>query len=202
MQAFVTDVLFAEKSDSDGDGVTDDVDRCPGTPGGVAVDRWGCPLDSDKDGVIDPKDACPDTPMGTKVDAKGCAIAAPVPTATKSAQVTAAGTWLYKDIQFENNKSDLRESSIPTLNEIVEALNAQPGLNIEIQGHTDGSGTRAYNLDLSQRRAQSVKAYLEGQGIGAGRMTTKGFGPDRPIDTNSTKEGRARNRRVEVKPMQ
>ena len=92
-------------------------------------------------------------------------------------------------------------SSFPSLNEVAAALNAQPGLKVEIHGHTDGSGARAYNQDLSQRRAESVKAYLESNGIDASRMTAIGFGPDRPIDSNATKEGRTRNRRVEFKPV-
>ena len=162
------------------------------------MDRSGCPLDSDHDGVRDDLDQCPGTPVGTKVDDKGC----PVPMATKSAEVTAAGTWIYKDIQFETNRSDLKESSYPILNEIVAALKAQPNLKIEIQGHTDNTGAHAYNVRLSQKRAESVQAYLESKGIDSARMTSKGFGPDRPIDTNNTKQGRARNRRVELKPIQ
>jgi len=88
------------------------------------------------------------------------------------------------------------------LNEIVAALEAQRDLKIEIQGHTDSSGTRSYNMGLSQRRAASVKAYLESKNIDASRLTTRGFGPDRPIASNATKEGRAKNRRVEIKPIQ
>lgn len=198
MNAFVKEVLLAQKTDSDGDGVVDDRDQCPDTPRGVKVDAVGCPLDSDGDGVLDYKDQCPGTPRGTEVDVRGC----PIPVASKSAEVTETGTWIYKDIQFENNKADLRDSAYPTLNEITDALKAQPGLKIEIQGHTDITGSREYNLGLSQRRAQSVKSYLEIQGIEPSRMTTIGYGPDRPIDTNATSEGRARNRRVEIKPLQ
>ena len=197
MNAFVKEVLLADLADSDGDGVTDDKDKCPNTPSGVKVDMNGCPLDSDKDGVLDHLDKCPGTPMGVKVDADGC----PIPVPTKSAEVTEAGTWIYKDIQFEVNKADLKESSIPTLNEIVDALNAQSGLNIEIQGHTDSTGAHDYNVGLSQRRAQSVRNYLISKGIDPSRMTSKGYGPDRPIASNTTKEGRARNRRVEINPL-
>lgn len=198
MKAFVKEVLFGDLADSDGDGVTDDKDKCPNTPRGVKVDRSGCALDSDGDGVADYKDKCPNTPKGAKVDASGCPLAA----LTKGAEVTKAGTWIYKDIQFEVNKADLRESSYPTLNEIVAALNAQPNLKIEIQGHTDSTGSHAYNVGLSQKRAQSVKNYLASKGIDGKRMTYKGFGPDQPIATNKTKAGRARNRRVEIKPIQ
>ncbi len=197
MNAFVREVLLSGEADSDGDGVIDAKDKCPDTPRGVKVDMSGCPLDSDKDGVPDAKDQCPGTPEGVQVDAKGC----PLPVPTKSAEVTAEGTWIYKDIQFEVNKADLRRSSYPVLDEIAGALKAQPGLNIEIQGHTDSTGAHDYNVGLSRRRAQSVKAYMVSKGIESGRMTTKGYGPDRPIASNTTKEGRARNRRVEVKPI-
>ena len=115
--------------------------------------------------------------------------------------MTDAGTWLYKDIRFENNKADLKRSSYGTLNEISTALRTQPKLTIEIQGHTDGKGARSYNLTLSRHRAQSVKAYLETQGIDPTRMTIRGYGPDRPIASNASKEARAMSRRVEIKPI-
>lgn len=197
MNAFVKEVLLVDAADSDGDGVMDSKDRCPNTPRGVKVDKYGCPLDSDGDGVYDYKDLCPGTPKGVKVDAKGC----PLPLTTKSAEVTKKGTWIYKDIQFELNKSDLRSSSYPVLNDIVTALKAQPNLKIEIQGHTDSTGAHGYNMTLSEKRAQSVKAYLIAKGIANSRLTTKGYGPDMPIDSNATKDGRARNRRVEIKPL-
>jgi OOP family OmpA-OmpF porin len=202
MNAFVRDVLFTAKRDSDGDGVADDVDRCPATPPGAVVNADGCRPDSDGDGVFDAQDQCPGTAAGAPVDTTGCPIPAPEPAATDSAEITAAGTWLYKDIQFDTNRANLKASSHETLDEIARALEAQTMLNIEIQGHTDSRGTRGYNLELSQKRAASVKAYLVNQGIDASRMSTKGFGPDRPIESNATQEGRARNRRVEVKPIQ
>lgn len=197
MHGFVGDVLLSEKMDSDRDGVVDDKDRCPGTPAGVKVDMNGCPRDSDNDGVLDAEDKCPDTPAGSKVDQTGCLV----PVASKSAEVTAAGTWIYKDIEFESNKADLKQSSFGTLSEITAALNVQQALRIEIQGHTDSRGAKAYNMSLSEKRAQSVRAYLASKGIDPSRMTTQGYGPDRPIASNATKEGRARNRRVEIKPM-
>ncbi len=198
MNAFVREVLLTGLNDRDGDGVPDRKDKCPNTPTGVKVDMSGCPLDSDRDGVPDYKDQCPGTPAGVKVDSNGC----PLPVPTKSAEVTAAGTWIYKDIQFEVNKANLRQSSFPVLNEIVGALEAQPDLKIEIQGHTDSTGAHDYNVGLSKRRAESVKAYLVSKGIASHRLTTRGYGPDRPIASNTTREGRARNRRVEVKPIQ
>lgn len=196
MAGFVKAVLLSELKDSDGDGVPDASDRCPGTPRNVPVDDKGCPLDSDGDGVYDNMDRCPDTGTGVKVDQFGC----PMPTATKSAIVTAEGTWIYKGIHFDNNSAALKASSYPVLGEIVEGMKQQPELKVEIQGHTDISGTHAYNMSLSQRRADAVKAYLVSKGIAAERMITKGYGPDRPIATNKTGEGRADNRRVEFKP--
>jgi OOP family OmpA-OmpF porin len=198
MNRFVSGILLSEKMDRDGDRVADGLDRCPDTPPGVKVDQYGCPLDRDNDSVADFKDDCPDTAAGTVVDTSGCAKVV----ASKSAEVTDAGTWLYKEIQFENNKADLKPGSYSTLYEISAALKAQAGLTIEIQGHTDGRGARSYNLLLSQNRAQSVKTYLETQGIDPARMTVRGYGPDRPIASNDSKEGRAKNRRVEIKPIQ
>jgi OOP family OmpA-OmpF porin len=196
MNAFVEDVLIAGKADSDGDGVSDDKDRCPGTPRGVVVDMQGCPVDSDKDGVPDYKDQCPDTPLGTRVDAKGCPP--PKPTLGKT---TAAGTYVFKDIQFDNNRASLKSSSYPTLNKIAGALVAQPDMKVEIQGHTDSSGKRDYNVGLSQQRAEAVKAYLVNKGVDSERLVPRGYGPDRPIASNSTAQGRANNRRVEFKPI-
>lgn len=196
MNAFVKDVLISGKADSDGDGVADDRDRCPGTPRGVTVDTQGCPLDSDKDGVPDFKDRCPNTPRGASVDARGCPP--PKPTLGK---VSKAGTYVFKDIQFESNKANLKTSSYPTLNNIADVLKAQPDMKVEIQGHTDSRGKHDYNVGLSQRRAETVKAYLVTRGVDSERMVPRGYGPARPIAPNSTAQGRASNRRVEFKPI-
>jgi OOP family OmpA-OmpF porin len=183
--------------DRDGDGVADHMDRCPGTDAGVAVDAKGCPLDTDGDGVIDANDKCPATPAGTRVDATGC----PKPVATKSAKVTAAGTWAYEDIRFASGKAELTAGSTPVLKEIADALRANPDLRVEIQGHTDSAGSVALNEGLSQQRADAVRDYLIDQGIAPERMTAKGYGPHRPIADNNTADGRAQNRRVELKPL-
>lgn len=200
MAAFVQDVLLAGLADSDGDGVPDDEDRCPDTPRGASVDTSGCPIDSDGDGVYDYVDKCPGTPAGTKVDADGCPI--PIPVATKSAEVTDAGTWIYKDVQFEINKADLKSSSYQVLDEIAEGLKTQPSLKVEVQGHTDSTGSPDYNMKLSQARAESVKRYLVDRGIAAERLIAKGYGLTRPLVPNDTAENRAKNRRVEFAPMQ
>jgi len=197
MAAFVRKVLLTKLADSDGDGVPNVDDRCPGTARGVAVDIRGCPKDSDKDGVIDSLDRCPGTPAGVRVDKTGC----PLPQTAPKAVVTKSGTWIYRDVQFENNRSDLKPSSYPVLDDLVGYLKANPGVRVEIQGHTDSRGSRAYNMKLSQRRAESVMAYLASKGIAADRMTARGYGPDQPIASNDTARGRAENRRVEFKPI-
>jgi adhesin transport system outer membrane protein len=187
--------------DSDSDGVPDFRDKCPGTQPGTAVDTNGCAPDSDGDGVPNPKDRCPGTPAGVMVDAKGCPKKEK-PQASKSAQVTSTGTFLYKDIKFETNKWDLKSSSYDVLDEIAAWLKSKPNLMVEIQGHSDSRGKRWYNIVLSQKRAQAIIAFLVHKGIDAGRMTPKGYGPDRPIGSNDTAAGRAQNRRVEIKPLQ
>lgn len=111
-------------------------------------------------------------------------------------------SWVFNDIKFDFDKATLRPESYPVLDGIYEALRDNPGLKVEIQGHTCAIGTDAYNMGLSQRRANTVFEYLKDKGIDASRMTTEGFGESQPIDSNKTREGRANNRRVEFKPVQ
>jgi adhesin transport system outer membrane protein len=189
----------SQNVDSDGDGILDDNDQCPGTPAGVVVGREGCPVDGDLDTVPDYRDKCPNTPLGEMVDDKGCPRVKPKE--SKSAMVTDSGTFLYKDIQFETNKWDLKPHSHTVLDEITGWLKSNPGLVVEIQGHTDNKGDRNFNIALSQKRAQSVITYLKHKGIDTARMTSIGYGPDRPIADNHTVQGRSKNRRVEIKPI-
>jgi OmpA-OmpF porin, OOP family len=201
MAGFVRQVLLAELQDSDGDGVADVDDRCPGTPKGVAVDASGCPLDSDGDGVADYLDRCPGTPVGVAVDKDGCPVPKAAATPTKSAVVTSEGTWIFKGVQFETNSAELKTASYPVLDEIVAGMKEQPELRVEIQGHTDSRGSKALNDRLSQQRAESVMAYLVSKGISRDRLTARGYGPDKPVASNDTVQGRAENRRVELKPL-
>ena len=108
---------------------------------------------------------------------------------------------VFKDINFESDKAVLMASSTPTLEEIVKILNDFPNVSVEIQGHTDSTASEAHNMDLSQRRAKTVMEYLISRGIPASRLTAQGYGESRPIDTNATAAGKAKNRRVELKPI-
>jgi OOP family OmpA-OmpF porin len=176
--------------DSDGDGVTDDLDKCPGTPRGEKVDAKGCllPKDSDGDGVMDNNDKCPDTAAGTKVDANGCPQ---LFEATK-------GTLVLEGVNFATSKAELTPEAREVLDRVAISLQAYPEIRVEVAGHTDNKGARALNVRLSQKRAESVRDYLVGKGIAADRMVAKGYGPDAPLATNDTDEGRAHNRRTEL----
>ena len=140
-------------------------------------------IDTDKDGVPDTDDACPGTPLGAKVDKRGC--------------------WtLNTDYLFDFDKSVVKVQYYPFLDELVPVLKNNPALRVEIQGHTDSTGTDVYNQSLSERRAKAVVAYLtKKKGIDASRLTAIGFGEKNPIYSNATREGRAKNRRVELNPI-
>ncbi|NJK32791.1 MAG: OmpA family protein [Deltaproteobacteria bacterium] len=179
------------RSDRDGDGFYDDEDSCP-DEAGVAPD--GCPIrDSDGDGIDDPVDACvsePETVNGFE-DGDGC------PDVLPEALVRFNGS--IEGITFETGKATIRRESLPTLDAAVQTLLEYPDVRIEIAGHTDSKGKREDNLELSKARADSVASYLVGMGVEESRITTVGFGPDVPVDSNETKAGRAKNRRIEFR---
>ncbi|MHB8336776.1 MAG: OmpA family protein [Ignavibacteriaceae bacterium] len=184
--------------DSDGDGVPDYLDKCPNTPAGVKVDATGCPLDSDGDGVPDYLDKCPNTPAGVQVDSTGCPIKkADTVVVTQPAEIESIV--LSGDANFEFNKSKLLSNAYAVLDSLVGTMKAHPEYKWEVGGYTDGIGSASYNKKLSQRRAQSVVDYLVSQGVSRNDLKIVGYGKDDPIATNSTNEGRAMNRRVEIK---
>lgn len=102
-------------------------------------------------------------------------------------------------IYFDYDKAELKRESFPDLERAVSFLQRNPDLNVEIAGHTDSVGSDAYNKGLSQRRAESVREYMIGKGIARGRLTARGYGEEEPVADNGTEEGRARNRRVEMR---
>ena len=179
--------------DSDGDGVYDGIDRCPNTPKGAVVDANGCPKDSDGDGVPDGLDKCPDTPRGAKVDANGCPIETKAPDLFKD-----RGTLVLEGVNFETDKWDILPASAAILDRVAASLRDWPEVKVEVEGHTDSTGGHDHNMQLSDKRAHSVMDYLASKGVDASRMTANGYGETKPVADNKTKDGRAKNRRVEL----
>ena len=177
--------------DTDGDGVHDGIDRCPNTPTGTPVNATGCPRDTDGDGVHDGIDQCPNTAAGTPVDARGCA------------RIFEEGktTLILDGVTFATGRAELTVDAMTILDGVAASLVESADVNVEIQGHTDVTGSRALNVRLSGQRAESVRLYLIQKGVVATRLTARGYGPDQPVAPNTTTEGRAQNRRVELKRM-
>ena len=177
--------------DSDGDGVPDYMDKCPNTPTAVQVDENGCPLDSDHDGVPDYKDKCANTPAGTQVDDKGCPIVKEDKPEPKQF-VLSSGT------NFAFGKTSLLPSASTELDIIVEAVKAHPNSEWKIIGYTDNIGSNKINQKVSLQRAQSVLNYFIKRGLRSNQFEVVGMGEKNPIASNSTENGRAKNRRVEI----
>ena len=208
-------------TDSDRDGVPDGPDQCPNTPVGATVDTNGCPVDSDRDGVPDGIDKCPNTPARTEVDTAGCQRSSDTdgdgiddtkdkcPGTAAGTRVDAAGCPILfteaktpvvlRGVTFETGRSALKPDSYTILDIVAASLVANPGIKIEIGGHTDNTGASATNLRLSQARADAVRAYLASKGVAPERMVSKGYGAAQPVAQNTTATGRAQNRRVELR---
>jgi outer membrane protein OmpA-like peptidoglycan-associated protein len=179
--------------DNDGDGVPDKTDRCPDEPGDRARD--GCPLDdADQDGIADANDRCPGQPETRNgyLDTDGCPDIPPT-----RVRVTTTRIELLEPLSFTSGTADISEGKA-ALDEVARVLADDPTLRLRIEGHTDSQGDPAANLELSERRAGSVRVYLVRLGVAAERLQAQGFGAQRPIDTNRTEAGRTRNRRVEL----
>lgn len=175
--------------DTDGDGLNDEVDACPDKPGTVEFN--GCPIpDSDGDGVNDKEDKCPTEP-GPKEN-NGC----PVPV---KQEIVEKVNYVAKNVLFKTGSDKLTNDSYKVLDELVDVMKKNPGLRLTIDGHTDNTGTPQINLVLSQKRADAVKNYLVQKGIDTARIKAVGHGQEQPVADNNTAEGRARNRRVEMK---
>lgn len=200
--------------DGDNDGVPDHLDQCPDTPVGVQVGNDGCPLDSDNDGVPDYLDQCPDTPAGTPVDNQGCPLEAEdsdgdgvpddedqcpdTPPGVEVDEVGCSKPVVLEGVHFKFDSAQLTSQAREVLDEVAESLQANPDVEVLIEGYTDSIGSSAYNQRLSQLRAESAMNYLVSQGIEQSRLKAVGYGEKCPIATNATKEGRAQNRRVEL----
>jgi outer membrane protein OmpA-like peptidoglycan-associated protein len=179
--------------DSDNDGVADDIDRCPLQAEDVDgyQDDDGCPdLDNDLDGIPDAQDKCPTQPetFNNVDDTDGCPDAKEI-----------GKQFILRGINFESGSAALTPDSHPVLDQVIASLNSYPEVRLEIRGHTDSQGPAAFNLQLSQKRAESVRQYLINGGIAADRITAIGVGEEEPISSNGTAEGRSQNRRIEFK---
>ena len=173
--------------DTDGDGVYDNEDKCIQTPG--AKENLGCPWpDKDGDGVFDKDDACPTIPG--LPENKGC------PKLEKKELETIK--YAFENLEFETGKDIIRTHSFPSLNSLAALLVSKPSYGLKIEGHTDNVGSDEKNMILSQKRADAVKAYLMKKGVKSTYLETYGYGETKPIATNETKEGKQKNRRVEM----
>lgn len=173
--------------DADGDGVADADDKCPNVAGPAA--NGGCPWpDTDGDGVLDKDDKCPDV-KGTVAN-NGC------PEVSEEVQKTL--NEYAKTILFDTGKSTIKAQSQAVLADIIKILNEYPTAKFTVEGHTDSVGSDASNQTLSESRALAVKDYLTKNGVDEFRLSSKGYGESKPIDTNNTAKGRANNRRVEI----
>ena len=217
----------ADDRDGDGDGVVDRIDHCVNTPSGCIVDEWGCQTDADGDGVCDGLDKCLNTPKGEKVDAQGCSqnqrtlnsqrqpapspapevkdIVPPAarppkpgaPVSEMERQLVEGGKIRLENVYFETNSANLLPESEATLTEAGETLEKFPTLRIEVQGHTDTRGSNAYNMRLSQARAESVRMYLlDHFHLSATHYVAKGYGETEPETRERNDEELLRNRRV------
>jgi OOP family OmpA-OmpF porin len=180
--------------DRDGDGIPDNIDKCPDEPEDKDgfQDQDGCPdLDNDNDGVPDLQDRCPNMPG--PLENQGC------PKQYKMIIVTREKIQITQQIKFQTAKSDIvGRDSFEILDEVAQALRDNAQIKkIRVEGHTDSVGGDEYNLELSQRRADEVKAQLLKRGVEPERMEAVGYGKTRPIATNATASGRQENRRTE-----
>jgi OOP family OmpA-OmpF porin len=139
--------------------------------------------DLDGDGVPNERDKCPNTRPGAVVDLDGCEVEAVIS---------------LDGVYFDFDKATLRPEGIAVLNEAAALLKTNDRVVVEVAGHTDSVGSEQYNQGLSERRANTVRDYLVGQGITATRLTARGYGEVQPVATNDTDEGRQLNRRVEL----
>jgi len=179
-------------ADRDSDGIFDAEDACLDVPGIRTADPAtnGCPLDSDGDKITDMSDACPHQP--------GVASPDPSRNGCPMAQIDQGQILIAEQVQFETGSAQIRPESDGVLQAVLAILVKHPEITlISVEGHTDNRGTRELNIGLSRDRAASVVQWLVYHGVSRDRLTSTGFGPDRPIADNNSDAGRQKNRRVE-----
>jgi len=172
------DELNKMKVDTDGDGVSDYFDKCPGTPRNVKVDGAGCTLPE----VSVKRDTV------YKIETNTTYVITP-----EDRQIV---TDAIRNLEFDFGKSTIRARSLPYLNKVAELL-TKKGISLKLAGHTDNVGSDAANMILSRNRAQAVKQYLVSQGANSSKIEAMGYGESQPASSNKTADGRQKNRRVE-----
>lgn len=180
--------------DKDGDTINDEQDACPAESGPANPEepaKHGCPpRDRDGDGILDEVDAC--------VDQAGSPSDDPAKNGCPKAKIEGGQVKILERIEFETGKAAIRPESDDVLRAVLQVLKEHPEISLlSIEGHTDNRGSSWLNRKLSIERAASVAAWLIEQGIDPSRLSSAGFGPDKPVDDNKTEEGRQNNRRVE-----
>ena len=177
------------EADTDGDGVLNRDDACPQEPGRADLD--GCP-DRDEDTIPDREDKCPDEAGPPQTD--GCPVSEEEPVV----EIETERLSLKDAINFDTGKDTIKRTSNRILDEIASIIQQHGEIaRIRVEGHTDNVGAAAYNKDLSQRRAAAVVEYLVSKGVARDRLVPVGYGFERPVASNATALGRAKNRRVE-----
>ncbi|MCW9708412.1 OmpA family protein [Fodinibius salsisoli] len=190
--------------DSDGDGIIDSEDACPEVAGEAEFD--GCP-DSDGDGIVDSEDACPEVAGEAEFD--GCPDTdgdgivdsedeCPEVAGTEANNGCPQVDFDFADVNFGFDQSIVEDEFKADLDRLAEELMDDTNLQVTLTGHADRIGTEQYNLRLSQRRAESVKNYLVGQGVSADRIFTKGVGETEPLIQDADTQERRQNRRVVI----
>ncbi|MEA3228169.1 MAG: OmpA family protein [Campylobacterota bacterium] len=201
-------------TDLDNDGVLNADDKCPNTPTGTDVDATGCKIntDLDNDGVLNADDKCPNTPLNLKVDSSGCEINQDIdndgvlnavdqcqntPPNSKVDSVGCAEV-VTLSVQFKSNSTKLKDGSEASIEAFVAFLKIQKSYKTKLIGYSDSIGNDNYNQKLSQKRADAIKNILIAKGIASDRISSIGKGEANPVASNVTKEGRAKNRRIEA----
>jgi outer membrane protein OmpA-like peptidoglycan-associated protein len=218
----VIEKVDTEVKDSDGDGIPDDIDRCPLDPEDFDgfQDEDGCPdPDNDGDGVVDQLDACPNTPG--PLSNRGCPIMdrdgdgipddidkcpdepGPPPDGCPRkytlVEVKKDRIAIKQQVHFQSARWTVLKDSYALLDQVVQVLKDYPKMRVSVEGHTDAIGGEVANMKLSQARAESVRTYLASKGIGGDRLEAIGFGSTKPIASNKTEKGRGQNRRTEFR---
>jgi OmpA-OmpF porin, OOP family len=202
--------------DADKDGVVDIDDKCAGTKEGYKVDAAGCEQDNDKDGLVNEEDLCPEVygPLAFKgcPDTDGDGVSDKedrCPAAKGSIENKGCPEIPKLDIQkitliagkiyFETGSDKLKLISYASLDDLADILKRNDAVLLTVEGHTDSDGEDAYNMNLSQKRTESVKNYLVSKGVAESRLTAIGYGETQPVADNAKAAGKAKNRRVELK---